>query len=56
LRNSHQAVDKREAPDSPGALFVAGDFVGRVIERIRLKVPLEKVARMRVAQEPGSRS
>jgi len=32
-----QAVDKREAPGSPGALFVAGDFVGGIVERKKLK-------------------
>jgi hypothetical protein len=37
-------------------LFVAGDFAGSRVEKIKVEVLLEKAARTRVAQEPGSRS
>jgi hypothetical protein len=37
-------------------LFVAVDFAGSRVERIKVKVLLEKAAQTRVAQEPGSRS
>jgi hypothetical protein len=52
----HQAIDQREAPGPPGALFVAADLAGGVVEKIKVKVPLKKTAQTRVAQEPGSRS